>query len=1300
MPPQELINIQTLLLDTCVDALDVECLALHLPIFDASVSTWSGSFQDLAQGAIYWSIFKQQIGDRSEPSPEAILARIANKVTPLPPDLYIEVQIRHADALLLAGNYEGSRLATERALSLLVTLRKPIPYYAARWLARICYLFVRQGDVARALKLFRVSLPLWLRALPPGSAATGEVLELAGRLAERIGEFRNARQYLELLRTQQESQELPERIHESFRDWALTELAGTCIVMGDLPCARSALEQSSYAIKLQAPPRRRLTESETAYVAALLLVDTLQARPIHAEWLTPLEDPRLANDPDEKKMTRLARESLLAGAAGLIRYVRKEPGADRNIVEFIKKRLEIDAIEAAAHPDATTLPSAMDRVYIRFGLEALARIDGFDRTLLADMTIRVSQATNRTLRDADGDALALVANSRDEYARRNAHALMRLTARQTDEERIWLAALVASLTGSGEALGDKSFAIYDFTQRTRLGNLSEQRAVLRSQVKRETRPAVPHYITLTDLQSVLAPDEVVVCLFEYLGSIVHVAVSKTDTQLAATLVDREKFAFDFRVLKLALTADGPPSDERDAEYPAERAFRLYELLLKPVEAILTGKRHIVWIPPADLAGLPIGALVRAAPPSSGGERELEALEFVAQALDVSYAPSLKAFVSARKAPLEFRGQRTFFGAGDPTLSGETDNGVSRSEAVLRGGLRLGLASLVHLDELPDTGAELREVASKYGNRATVLTGDAATEASVRRHLLRDYDVVEFATHGLLGNELRGLSESALVLTPTSPDDQEDDGLLRASEIADFDLRADLAVLSACNTGQVDAELVSPEVHGLTNALALAGVPASLVTLWPVDSVLARHLVGGALATMRERGLRPAEALGDAVRAHLSSPTRSAYRNPRFWAPFVIYGDGRRPEVPSSQARVGWTRKTYEIQESRGEGTVLSLAALADGGILSSAIHWNADAAVGALERSDASGKSLWRRETSDWTPLRIATSSEGIAVLGLEGKRGVTQPTLVLFGTDGRELWRRGIDVASRECLPLAVSHEADGWHALVSLGGPDLGAVGKRSVLVVSWAEDGNITQRDEAEIDEGVGALNGSAVRQAGTWMVAIQGWKRNESLSPVPTGYGETDPCQIVAKTTLAAVPDSTPRWTALRHWDDAQNAGAIVVDGSRLILAGSSVDRCGRAQIASVKFADPAANAWSGDGVAEPLPSHIVRVLKRGRDGSLLAVTASERLGDPGDGKLHDRHRPIPGRPQEQVIPGRRWEDVVVQRLEPKGGVVPELWFGAGTSITLEDAILSGDVLTVGGMIGGKSFLATFEWAPQP
>jgi CHAT domain len=204
-----------------------------------------------------------------------------------------------------------------------------------------------------------------------------------------------------------------------------------------------------------------------------------------------------------------------------------------------------------------------------------------------------------------------------------------------------------------------------------------------------------------------------------------------------------------------------------------------------------------------------------------------------------------------------------------------------------------------LSPLPDTETELRDSARYFQNAKLLVRGDA-TKATLNSELLGSYRILSFATHGLSTVDEQGLPDPALVLTPVTAGDPGDNGLLTASEIADLDLSASFVALSACNTATLDSARLSEDLPALSSAFAQAGVPSTLATLWSVDSETTRRIVTGTFGEISahpERG--SAEDLANAQRAFLSKPPSLAFLHPRFWAAFVVLGDGNAPL--SSQA---------------------------------------------------------------------------------------------------------------------------------------------------------------------------------------------------------------------------------------------------------------------------------------------------------------------------------------------------------------------------------------------------------------
>ena len=101
------------------------------------------------------------------------------------------------------------------------------------------------------------------------------------------------------------------------------------------------------------------------------------------------------------------------------------------------------------------------------------------------------------------------------------------------------------------------------------------------------------------------------------------------------------------------------------------------------------------------------------------------------------------------------------------------------------------------------------------------------------------------------------------------------------------------VLSACNTAGPDGTPGAEGLSGLARAFFYAGSRALLVSHWAVDSRATVALTTRMFDELtRLPGMGRAEALRRAMLAMIDDPVDYRHTHPRFWAPFVIVGDGR------------------------------------------------------------------------------------------------------------------------------------------------------------------------------------------------------------------------------------------------------------------------------------------------------------------------------------------------------------------------------------------------------------------------
>ncbi|MXO70788.1 CHAT domain-containing protein [Alteraurantiacibacter buctensis] len=202
------------------------------------------------------------------------------------------------------------------------------------------------------------------------------------------------------------------------------------------------------------------------------------------------------------------------------------------------------------------------------------------------------------------------------------------------------------------------------------------------------------------------------------------------------------------------------------------------------------------------------------------------------------------------------------------------------------GLPPALASAAaSLPPLPRARAELDDLARALAPPgATVLAGAEASESALATLDLPRFGVIAFATHGLVGGEVAGLDEPALVLAGSAEGGSAEDGLLTASEIAGMKLAADWVILSACDTA-AGQSTGAPGYSGLARAFAQAGARSLMLSHWRVRDDAAAFL---SVETLRRAGTGDrAEALRQAQLALMARADLADAAHPAVWAPFAI-----------------------------------------------------------------------------------------------------------------------------------------------------------------------------------------------------------------------------------------------------------------------------------------------------------------------------------------------------------------------------------------------------------------------------
>jgi CHAT domain-containing protein/Tfp pilus assembly protein PilF len=163
---------------------------------------------------------------------------------------------------------------------------------------------------------------------------------------------------------------------------------------------------------------------------------------------------------------------------------------------------------------------------------------------------------------------------------------------------------------------------------------------------------------------------------------------------------------------------------------------------------------------------------------------------------------------------------------------------------------------------------------------------AASRATAMSDSLADYRIVHFAAHGFLNSRHPELSGIALSLVDEAGRPQ--DGFLRLADLYNLKLRADLVVLSACQTA-LGQEVKGEGLVGLTRGFFYAGAPRVVASLWSVRDEATAELMRRFYRALIQDGLPPSAALRS---AQVSLWKESRWRAPYYWAGFVLQGEWR------------------------------------------------------------------------------------------------------------------------------------------------------------------------------------------------------------------------------------------------------------------------------------------------------------------------------------------------------------------------------------------------------------------------
>ena len=247
------------------------------------------------------------------------------------------------------------------------------------------------------------------------------------------------------------------------------------------------------------------------------------------------------------------------------------------------------------------------------------------------------------------------------------------------------------------------------------------------------------------------------------------------------------------------TLRAPLIGKAEIDRHVELAKQLYLTLLGPVRSQILHKHHIVIVPDDILYYLPFEALIAADSRPDVSTDSLASQPYLGKVYDFSYAPSASVLVALERINAGKGSNRhALLAFGDPALqSSPSPTQVALSTRGAYENMGVGF------ERLPYSAEEVRGVAAAYGIKLdsnSIYLGSKATKKALMGLDLTQYSILHFATHAVMGDQVKWINQPALILSPDLTG-EPDDGLLKMSEIFNLHLNASLVVLSACETAR-------------------------------------------------------------------------------------------------------------------------------------------------------------------------------------------------------------------------------------------------------------------------------------------------------------------------------------------------------------------------------------------------------------------------------------------------------------------------------------------------------------------
>lgn len=796
---------------------------------------------------------------------------------------------------LIDNNYKEARNSAFRALSSIASLKNPSPFILAKLLRKSISALLITGEPILAYSMYKKNADFigkHLFMVKPEFLAWRKVeSDLLLQLGDLDGSLKAENQVLEIFNTfKMDNKEGDFYIQNTY-----SNLGAICLLKNDKDCISLVINNHPY-LKWEKMKEVNIDalKQDWRYLIAIILKGLSQSinnNKISKDIIDTVNQwqGRSYNELEKKRIDSY-REYLLSQVKG-------SPDAKKHALNSAIIVLDMHRAKNRIDPYGFRVKNSVEELILLNAIKVIKN----DPLLIKKYMLQIMELLKKSTKDIEARDIKLLANAENANQKRAIHSVIRLVNKRNNNFISDINNLVTKVKNnkeqvSEEYIPDKLNAYYIIENDI----LRLQKSVKISYKK------VPQNIDSSYLQNHLNKNDAFITAIPIKNTIYSLCITKNDVYVGESQFKPNMAKLHLKLLNLALQRQDPPNAINDNQFPIQSSKYLYLKLITPIAECIKRKKQIIWLPFNEIDGIPISTFVS---PDDKLQKNLRDVSWLFKDFSISYSTNSHGYISSLILSLDTNKQGAFLGIGDPVLKKSNFYGNSRGKVKIPNANNI-TNSILEFNELPETSLEINSSLLLYAGKSKALLRRSASEEKFRDEFTNEYEILSFATHGILPEEIKHVNDSSLILTPIDGNDSFNDGLLRSTEISDLNISANIIQLSACNTAKRSISKSKEYLDGLSVAFSKSGAPNVLGSLWYVDSISTQKIM-----ELFNKNYKHGYELGEALRlAKLDFINNSdvMYSNPRFWAPFILQGSPHsRSKQLDKSSSIAYTKEYYK-----------------------------------------------------------------------------------------------------------------------------------------------------------------------------------------------------------------------------------------------------------------------------------------------------------------------------------------------------------------------------------------------------